>query len=93
MNDNAAITEITNDLAFSINQILGEGIDDVKARISTDFAETNGDNYDIIDPYEGNLVSNSNSLLGQYCAAKNEDWKTISPSSQLTLKLHSFLIQ
>lgn len=85
MNDNAAITEITNDLVFSINQVLGEGIDDVKARISTDFAGTNGDNYDIVDPYKGNLVSNSNSLLGQYCAAKNEDWKTISPTDMVNV--------
>ena len=85
MNDNAAITEITNDLAFSINQILGEGIDDVKTRISTDFVGTNGDNYDIINPYEGNLVSNSNSLLGQYCAAKNKDWKTISPTDMVNV--------
>ncbi len=83
MNDNAAITEITNDLAFSINQVLGEGIDDVKTRISTDFAGTDGDNYDIINPYESNLVSNTNSILGQYCAAKNADWKTISPADMI----------
>lgn len=85
MNDNAAIMENTNNLVFSINQILGEGIDDVKARISTDFAGTNGDNYEVINPYEDNLVSNSNSLLGQYCAAKNEDWKTISPTDMVNV--------
>lgn len=80
LNDNAAIVEITNDLAFTINQILGEGIDDVTARIAQDFATTSGDNYEIVNPYEGNLVSNTNSFLGQYCAAKNQDWETISPS-------------
>lgn len=79
LNDNAAIIEITNDLAFTINQILGEGIDDVTARIAQDFAATSGDNYEIVNPYEGNLVSNTNSFLGQYCAAKNQDWETISP--------------
>ncbi len=80
LNDNAAITETTNDLAFSINQILGEGITDVEARIATDFASTGGDNYEIKNPYEGNLISNTNSFLGQYCAAKNQDWKTIAKS-------------
>lgn len=80
LNNNAAIIATTNDLAFAINQILGEGIDDVTARIALDFAETSGDSYEIINPYEGNLISNTNSFLGQYCAAKNQDWKTISPS-------------
>lgn len=79
LNDNAAIIEITNELAFTINQILGEGIDDVTARIAQDFAATSGDDYEIINPYEGNLVSNTNSFLGQYCAARNQDWETISP--------------
>ena len=80
LNDNAAIVEITNDLAFTINQILGEGIEYVTARIARDFAGTSGDGYEIVNPYEGNLVSNTNSFLGQYCAAKKQDWETISPS-------------
>lgn len=80
LNDNAAIVETTNNLAFTINQILGEGIDDVTVRIAQDFAGTSGDNYEIVNPYEGNLISNTNSFLGQYCAAKDQDWKTISPS-------------
>lgn len=80
LNDTAAIVEITNDLAFTINQILGEGIEYVTARIARDFAGTSGDGYEIVNPYEGNLVSNTNSFLGQYCAAKKQDWETISPS-------------
>lgn len=80
LNDNAVIIETTNNLAFTINQILGEGIDDVSGRIAQDFKSTSGDNYEIVNPYEGNLVSNTHSFLGQYCAAKNQDWETISPS-------------
>ena len=80
LNDTPAIIETTNNLAFAINQILGEGIDDVTTRIVADFAATSGDNYEIINPYEGNLISNTNSFLGQYCAAKNLDWRSISPS-------------
>lgn len=80
LNDNAAIVETTNNLAFTINQILGEGIDDVTVRIAQDFAGTSGDNYEIVNPYEGNLISNTNSFLSQYCAAKDQDWKTLSPS-------------
>lgn len=80
MNDNAAIIENTNEIAFSINHILGEGIDDVTQRIEDDFSQTDGDNYEIINPYSEDLVSNTNAFIGQYCAAKEEDWKSISLS-------------
>lgn len=80
MNNNAAIIENTNEIAFSINHILGEGIDDVTQRIEDDFAQTDGDNYEIVNPYSENLVSNTNAFIGQYCAAKEEDWKNISLS-------------
>ena len=80
MNDNAAIIENTNEIAFSINQILGEGIDDVEQRIASDFAQTGGDNYEIVNPYADDMVSNTNAFIGQYCAAKDEDWENISLS-------------
>lgn len=78
MNDNAAIIENTNEIAFAINQILGEGIDDVEQRIASDFAQTGGDNYEIVNPYADDMVSNTNAFIGQYCAAKDEDWENIS---------------
>ena len=80
MNDNAAIIENTNEIAFAINQILGEGIDDVEQRIANDFAQTGGDNYEIVNPYADDMVSNTNAFIGQYCAAKDEDWENISLS-------------
>lgn len=80
MNDNAAIIENNNEIAFAINQILGEGIDDVTQRIADDFSQTSGDNYEIINPYDDDMVSNTNAFIGQYCAAKNEDWENISLS-------------
>ena len=78
LNDAAAVTQNITDTTYAINQVLGEGIDDVTTRIATHFAETDGDNYEIVNPYEGNLVSNANIFLGEYCAAKNTDWKSIS---------------
>ena len=78
MNNNAAIIENTNEIAFAINQILGEGIDDVEQRIASDFAQTGGDNYEIVNPYADDMVSNTNAFIGQYCAAKDEDWENIS---------------
>ena len=78
LNDNAAIVQNANDIGFAVNQILGEGIDDAEARIARDFAATDGDQYEVKNPYEGNLVSNTNLFLVQYCAAKQQDWAAIS---------------
>lgn len=50
LNDNAAIVQNTNDIAFAVNQILGEGITDAEARIAQDFAATGGDNYLLSTP-------------------------------------------
>lgn len=80
LNNNEAIIENTNQIAFSINQILGEGIADVEARIAQNFASTDGDQYEVKNPYEGNLVSNTNAFLGQYCAAKSQDIEAIALS-------------
>ena len=78
LNDNAAITENMNQAAFAINQILGEGIENVQARIANDFAGTDGDHYEVVNPYEGDLISNANLFISQYCAAKELDFASIS---------------
>ena len=78
LNDNAAITENMNQAAFAINQILGEGIENVKERIASDFAGTDGDHYEIINPYEGNPINNTNLFISQYCAAKELDFASIA---------------
>ena len=78
LNNNAAITEYMNQAAFAINQILGEGIENVQERIANDFAGTDGDHYEVVNPYEGDLISNANLFISQYCAAKNLDFAAIS---------------
>ena len=78
LNDNAAIVQNTNNIAFAVNQVLGEGIADAEARIAQDFATTGGDNYEVVNPYASDMSSNTNSFIAQYCAAKGETWDTIS---------------
>ena len=78
LNDNAAIVQNTNDIAFAVNQVLGEGITDAEARIAQDFTTTGGDNYEVVNPYTADMSSNVNSFIAQYCAAKGESWDTIS---------------
>ena len=80
MNNNPAITENINEIGFAVSRVLGEGIVDVEARIQQDFAGTGGDHYEIVNPYAASLTNNTNAFIGQYCAAKNEDWENISLS-------------
>ena len=74
LNDTAAISTHLADTTAVVHTILGEGVDDAKTRIAAHFAETEGDNYEIIDPYEAGIDCNVNLFLSEYCAAKNDAW-------------------
>ena len=76
LNDSAAITEHMDEIAAVIDEVLGEGVADAEARIAQDFATTDGDNYEVIQPSA--ITSNTNSFVGQYCAVMEQDWTAIS---------------
>ena len=85
LNDNDAIIQNVNDIAFAVNEILGEGISDAETRIAQDFATTGGDNYEIVNPYAADMTSNVNSFIAQYCAAKGTAWDAISLTNMQTI--------
>ena len=85
LNDNTAIVQNVNDIAFAVNEVLGEGITDAEARIAQDFATTGGDNYEIVNPYAADMTSNTNSFIAQYCAARGEAWDAISLADMQTV--------
>ena len=76
LNDGDAITAQMDSIAAAIDEILAEGVEDAKARAAQDFATTGGDNYEVVQPFT--VSSNTNSFIGQYCAAKEESWAEIS---------------
>lgn len=78
LNNNAAITQIVNDLSLAIGGILNEGLDDVLTRIDADFAASGGDGKEIINPYAAEPMYNINLFIAQYCAAKNQDYQSIA---------------
>lgn len=78
LNDNSAIVQNINDISFSINSILGQGLDDVQDRISRHFAASSADELEIINPYERDPTCNINILVGQYCAARSSNYEQIS---------------
>lgn len=78
LNSQQAIIENANNITFSVNAILNEGLDDVLERINADFAASDGDEMEVINPYASNPVYNVNLYVSQYCAAKDSDFKSIS---------------
>ena len=78
LNDNAAIVENINQISISISKLLEEGQDDVRARIDTDFASSGADQKEIINPYESSPAYNANRFIAMYCAAKNQDYASVS---------------
>ena len=78
LNDNAAIVENINQISQAISDLLEEGQEDVRARIDADFAASGADQKEIINPYESSPAYNANRFIAMYCAAKNQDYASIS---------------
>lgn len=78
LNDNAAIVENINQISQAISDLLEEGQEDVRARIDTDFTASGADQKEIINPYESSPAYNANRFIAIYCAAKNQDYASIS---------------
>mgnify|MGYP000384428456 FL=1 len=78
LNSETAIIENANTITFTISGILGEGMEDVTKRIERDFAASDGDGMEVINPYETSPVYNANLFVSQYCAAKEKEFADIS---------------
>ncbi|WP_338125320.1 C39 family peptidase [Pseudoflavonifractor phocaeensis] len=78
LNSETAIVENANDITFTINSILGEALDDVMARIEADFAASGADQMEVKNLYSSGPVYNANLIISQYCAARDEDFESIS---------------
>lgn len=85
LNDNAAITQNMSDISFAVSQILGEGITEAEEAIAKDFAGTDGDHYEIVNPYAADMAGNTNIFIAQYCAARGQDWDALSSSDMQQL--------
>lgn len=78
LNSEQAIIENANNITFSVNAILAEGLDDVLARIDADFTASGADGKEVENPYSAGPVYNVNLFVSQYCAARNADFKSLS---------------
>lgn len=78
LNDNAAVVENINQISQAISDLLEEGQEDVRTRIDADFTASGADQKEIINPYESSPAYNANRFIAMYCAAKNQDYTSIS---------------
>lgn len=85
LNDNAAVVENINQISQAISDLLEEGQEDVRARIDTDFTASGADQKEIINPYESSPAYNANRFIAMYCAAKDQDYASISLKDMETL--------
>ena len=85
LNNNAAIVENINQISQAISDLLEEGQEDVRARIDADFTASGADQKEIINPYESSPAYNANRFIAMYCAAKNQDYASISLKDMETL--------
>lgn len=80
MNSSVAIDTNLTDISTAVSTVLSEGMADTLQAIENDYANCTADGKEIINPYESSPNFNANLFVGQYCAAKNEDYTTISVS-------------
>ena len=78
LNDNAAVVENINQISQAISDLLEEGQEDVRARVDADFTASGADQKEIINPYESSPAYNANRFIAMYCAAKDQDYASIS---------------
>ena len=68
-----------------ISDLLEEGQEDVRTRVDADFTASGADQKEIINPYESSPSYNANRFIAMYCAAKDQDYASISLKDMETL--------
>lgn len=78
MNSSIALDSNLTTISTSVSTILSEGMAITLQAIETDYANCTADGMEIVNPYESSPNFNANLFVAQYCAAKNEDYASIS---------------
>ncbi|MDE6639292.1 MAG: C39 family peptidase [Acetatifactor sp.] len=84
-NSGSGIIGNVNMVNFAINGIMDEGLEDVMARIEADFASSDADEIEIINPYATSHAGNADQYIAMYCAYKSEDYASISISDMVEM--------
>ncbi|MBR2348233.1 MAG: C39 family peptidase, partial [Candidatus Methanomethylophilaceae archaeon] len=96
ISDDTVLVQNMTDINSGISMILSEGLNDVLARIDSDFAASGCDGKEVNNPFGSDVVFNANAFVSQYCAYKDTDAASISKDDMESLlaankdKLYSF---
>ena len=96
ISDDTVLVQNLADINSGISMILSEGLNDVLARIDSDFAASGCDSKEVNNPFGSDVVFNANAIVSQYCAYKGTDATSISKDDMESLlaankdKLYSF---
>ncbi len=78
LNSSVAIDSNLTQISTTVSTVLSERMTEVLQAIEDDYANCTADGKEIINPHESAPNFNANLFVGQYCAAKNEDYTTVS---------------
>lgn len=78
LNSSVAIDRNLMQISTTISTVLSERMTEVLQAIEDDYATCTADGKEIINPHESAPNFNANIFIAQYCAAKKEDYTTIS---------------
>ena len=96
ISDDTVLVQNLADINSGISMILSAGLDDVLARIDSDFTASGCDGKEVNNPFGSDVVFNANAIVSQYCAYKDTDATSISKDDMESLlaankdKLYSF---
>ena len=78
LNSSVAIDTNLTQISTTVSTVLSERMTEVLQAIEDDYANCSADGKEIINPHESAPNFNANLFVGQYCAAKNADYTTVS---------------
>ena len=78
LNSSTVINDNLTDISTTVSTVLSESMSDTLAAIESDYANCTADGKEIINPHESSPNFNANLFVGQYCAAKDEDYTSVS---------------
>lgn len=78
LNSSVAVDSNLTQISTTVSTVLSERMTEVLQAIEDDYATCTADGKEIINPHESAPNFNANLFVGQYCAAKNADYTTVS---------------
>ncbi len=78
LNSSVAIDSHLTEISTTVSTVMSDGMADILQSIETDYASCTADGKEIINSYESSPNFNANLFVAQYCAAKNEDYASVS---------------